>query len=82
MFHWYINKEFFTFLILFVLGLGFGIIYEKTRDIGAPMLAHALNNTIAILPAVILVIAEVALPLILMVIGAVVFIKIIRLRSG
>ena len=82
MFHWYSNKEFFTFLILFVVGLGLGIIYETTRDIGAPMLAHAVNNTVSILPVVVTIFAEAVLPLILLVIGVIVFMKIIRLRRG
>jgi membrane protease YdiL (CAAX protease family) len=41
-------------MVMIAIGLGFGAIYELTGDIGAPMLAHVINNTFASLGMVIL----------------------------
>ena len=56
LFHWFAYQTFTAFVILFVLGIILGLIHEFTNDIGAPMLAHVLNNSFAMLPAVLLVI--------------------------
>ncbi len=56
LFHWFAYGTFIAFAILFVLGIILGLIHEFTNDIGAPMFAHVLNNSFAMLPAVLLVV--------------------------
>jgi len=43
-------------LILFVMGMFLGILHEIFNDIGVPMLAHIVNNTFGMLPAVMAVV--------------------------
>jgi len=56
LFHWFAYSTDIAFVILFVLGLILGFIHEFTNDIGAPMMAHVINNSFAMLPAVLLVV--------------------------
>lgn len=58
LFHYFAYSELAAFIVLFVLGIILGLIHEFTNDIGAPMLAHVLNNTFAMMPAVIAVITQ------------------------
>ena len=52
LFHYFAYSELLAFIVLFVLGMILGLIHEFTNDIGAPMLAHVLNNTFAMMPSV------------------------------
>lgn len=41
-------------IVMFAIGIGFGLVYEVTGDIGAPMLAHIINNAAASMSLVIM----------------------------
>ena len=58
LFHYFAYNELSAFIVLFVLGIILGLIHEFTNDIGAPMLAHVLNNTFAMMPMVIAVVTN------------------------
>ena len=58
LFHYFAFHEISAFIVLFALGLILGLIHEFTNDIGAPMLAHVLNNTFAMMPMVIMVLTD------------------------
>ena len=58
LFHYFAYHELMAFVVLFVLGIILGLIHEFTNDIGAPMLAHVLNNTFAMLPVVMTVLTD------------------------
>lgn len=56
LFHWFAYSTDIAFIVLVVLGMILGLIHEFTNDIGAPMIAHVINNSFAMLPVVLLVI--------------------------
>ena len=58
LFHYFVYSELLAFIVLFVLGIILGLIHEFTNDIGAPMLAHVLNNTFAMMPSVLAVLTN------------------------
>ena len=58
LFHYFAYHEVAAFVVLFVLGIILGLVHELTNDIGAPMLAHVLNNTFAMMPVVLLVLTD------------------------
>lgn len=58
LFHFFAYSEISAFIVLFVLGIILGLIHEFTNDIGAPMLAHIINNTFAMMPVVMAVLTD------------------------
>ena len=58
LFHYFAYAEIGAFAVLFVLGIILGLVHEFTNDIGAPMLAHVLNNTFAMMPVVLAVLTN------------------------
>lgn len=52
LFHWFAYSTPVAFVILFIIGLFLGFLHEFTNDIGAPMIAHILNNSFAMMPMV------------------------------
>lgn len=53
--------------VIFALGLFLGLLHEIFNDIGVPMIAHIVNNTVAMLPAVITAITSNMMVLMLLV---------------
>jgi membrane protease YdiL (CAAX protease family) len=51
--YWAYNGSMNAFVVMFVVGVVLGVLFEMTNDIGVPMLAHIVNNTFAMLPGVI-----------------------------
>ena len=47
LYHFYAYQGTTPMLVMFAIGCGFGVLYDLTKDIGAPMVAHVLNNTFA-----------------------------------
>lgn len=78
LFHWFAYSTTIAFVILFVLGLILGFIHEFTNDIGAPMIAHTINNSFAMLPVVLLVITT----NLWLVFGVAILILVIRVAQG
>ena len=58
LFHYFAYWEPSAFVVLFALGIILGLIHEFTNDIGAPMLAHIINNTFVMMPAVMLLLTD------------------------
>lgn len=58
LFHYFAYLELSAFVVLFVLGIILGLIHEFTNDIGAPMLAHVINNTFVMMPVVLAVLTD------------------------
>ena len=78
LFHYFAYAEVGAFVVLFALGLILGLIHEFTNDIGAPMLAHVLNNMFAMMPVVIAVLVD----NMFIIIGVVVLFMVIAFRKG
>lgn len=58
LFHYFAYQTLSAFVVLFALGLILGVVHEFTNDIGAPMLAHIINNTFAMMPMVIAILTD------------------------
>ena len=61
-----------AFVVIFALGIFLGLLHEIFNDIGVPMIAHIVNNIVAMLPSVVLLLTGNIMILMLLV-GVLVF---------
>jgi membrane protease YdiL (CAAX protease family) len=52
LYHFFAYNSLVAFIVLFVIGMVFGLAHALSNDIGVPMLAHVTNNCFAALPLV------------------------------